>query len=80
MPDVSTLGLIYTGLSLLIGGIAVTYEIWHKPLMLDHADGRGKFPSPKAQGSELIFLGLFVAVLWPVLAVAMIFDRSLKRS
>ena len=79
MPDASTFGLLYTGLSLLIGGIAVTYEIWHRPLMLDRADGRGKFPSPKMQGSELIFFGVFVAALWPVLAVAMIFDRSLKR-
>jgi len=50
----------------------------HRPLMLDRADGRGKFPSPKMQGSELIFLGVFVAVLWPVLAGAMIFDRGVK--
>ena len=70
--------LVYAALSLVIGGLAATYEIWHRPLMLDRADGRGKFPSPKMQGSELIFFGVFVAVLWPILAVAMIFDRSVK--
>ena len=66
--------LIYAALSLLFGGAAVTYEIWHRPLMLDRADGRGKFPSPKMQGSELLFFGVFVALCWPVLAVVMILD------
>lgn len=74
MLDASTLGLLYTGLALLIGGVAVTYEIWHRPLMLDRADERGKHPSPKMQGSELLFFGVFVAALWPILAVVMIFD------
>lgn len=78
MPDASTLGLLYMGLSLLISGVAVTYEIWHRPLMLDRADGRGKFPSPKMQGSELIFLSVFVAALWPVMVIAMLFDKRLK--
>lgn len=74
---ISTL-VVYAALSLVIGGLAATYEIWQRPLMLDRADGRGKFPSPKMQGSELIFLGVFVAVLWPILAVTMIFDRGVK--
>jgi len=72
MPDVTTLAiLIYAGLSLVIGGIAASYEIWSKPTMLDRANGRGKFPSPK--GSP-IGICLFVAILWPILAVRAIAD------
>ena len=78
MHDAATLTiLIYAGLSLVIGGIAASYEIWHKPLMLDRANGRGKFPSPK---DNPIGVGLFVALLWPVLAVLAIGDAwSVRR-
>jgi len=64
---VTTLWFICMGLSILIGGTAVMYEIWHRPLMLDRADWREKFPSPKMQGGELLFFGVFVAAgpCWP---------------
>jgi hypothetical protein len=63
--------LIYAGLSLVIGGIAASYEIWHKPTMLDRANGRGKFSSPKESAFGIC---LFVAILWPILAVLAIAD------
>ena len=66
--------LIYTAVSLIIGGAAASYEIWHRPLMLDRADGRGKFPSPKMKTGEVISFGLLVTLFWPLLAVAMFAD------
>ena len=66
--------VVYVAASLVIAGAAATYEIWHRPMMLDRADGRGKFPSPKMGLGEVIFFGLFVALLWPLLAVAAIAD------
>jgi hypothetical protein len=66
--------LIYAALSLVIGGAAATYEIWHRPVMLDRADGSGKFLSPKMSPGELVFFGLFVAIFWPLFAVATIAD------
>lgn len=66
--------LAYVALSLTIAGVVVTYEIWHRPVMLDRADGRGKFPSPKMGLGEIFFFGLFVALLWPILAMAAIID------
>jgi hypothetical protein len=80
MPDAATIVIVYAALGCLIAGIAVTYEIWHCPAMLDRADGRGKFPSPKMQLGELVFFGLFVIVLWPYLAIALVVDElSTKR-
>lgn len=67
--------VLYAGVSLLIGGLAATYEIWHKPTMLDNADGRGKYPSPKIHGGELFFLALFVSLLWPLMVVWLIADE-----
>ena len=61
--------LVYAAASLVIAGAAVTYEIWHRPMLLDRADGRGKFPSPKMSLGEVVFFGLFVALFWPFLAV-----------
>jgi len=63
--------LIYAGLSLVVGGIAASYEIWSKPVMLDRANGRGKFRSPKASA---IGICLFVTILWPILGVLVIAD------
>lgn len=80
MRDSTTIAICYAALSLVIGGVTVTYEIWHKPLMLDRADGRGKFASPKMQWEELIFFGLFVIVLWPYLAIAIVLDREDEKS
>lgn len=54
--------LIYTGMSLVVGGAAAN-EIWRCPLMCHRADGRRKF------SGEVIFFGLFVALLWPFLVV-----------
>jgi len=79
MPDAKTIAILYAAMSLLIGGAAVTYEIWHRPVMLDRADGRGKFPSPKMQIGELIFFGLFVIVLWPYLGIALIVDARSEK-
>jgi len=64
--------LVYAVVSLLIGGAAMTYEIWHRPAMLDRADARGTFPSPKMALGELIFFGMVVAACWPLLAGAAI--------
>lgn len=75
----TTAVLAYAVVSLVVGGGSVTYEIWHRPLMLDNADGRGKFPSPKMQGSELLFFGVFVALCWPVLAVVMFADARSEK-
>lgn len=66
--------LIYAALSLVLGGCAATYEIWSAPAMLDRADGRGKFPSPKSTTGEAIGIGLFVALVWPVVVVIAIVD------
>jgi hypothetical protein len=63
--------IAYAAASLLLGGLAAMYEIWHRPMMLDRADGRGKFPSPKMSAVEVV---LFVAVLWPILAVVATLD------
>ena len=70
MPD--ALILAYIGVSLLLGGIATTIETWSKPLMLDRADGRGKFSSPKMTIREVLLIGLFVAICWPALVIAAI--------
>lgn len=70
-----TIRVLYVIVSFLIGGAAVTYEIWHKPVMLDRSDGRGKFSSPKMRGGELVFLALFVILLWPLLGLVMIFSE-----
>ncbi len=71
MPD--ALIFAYIGVSLLFGGAAATIETWIKPLMLDRADGRGKFRSPKMTFKETLLIGLFVAICWPALVVGMIF-------
>ena len=66
--------IVYAVLSLVIGGAAATYEIWHRPVLLDRADGRGKFPSPRIGFGEAIFFSLFAALFWPLLAAAAIVD------
>ena len=75
MPDVTTIGIIYAGLSLLIAGVVVTYDLYSPPTMLDRADGRGKHPAPKSTTGELIGIGVFVAIVWPVLLVVWIYDE-----
>ena len=72
--------LVYIAGSLVIAGAAATYEIWHRPMLLDRADGRGKFPSPKMGPGELIFFGLFVALFWPLMAAAAVADARSKKS
>jgi len=71
--------LVYIALSLVFGGIAATVELWTPPTMLDRADGRGKFSSPRPRLSEALGIGLFCAGLWPFLAVLAIFDRATER-
>ena len=58
--------LIYTIVSLVLGGIAATITIWIGPDVLPRANGRGTFLSPKVSA---IGVGLFVTVLWPVLLI-----------
>ena len=77
---VTTIGIVYAGLSLLIAGVVVTYELYSSPTMLDRADGRGKHPSPKSPTGELIAIGVFVAIIWPVLLVVWIYDEWGPRS
>lgn len=72
--------LVYVGTSLALGGVAMTIELWHPPTMLDRADGRGKFRSPPTKGAELVLFGVFVALFWPVLAIAAILDRRSRRA
>ena len=74
MPSLTTIVLAYVGLSLAIGGVAATYELHSRPTMLDRADGRGKFPSPKMSTGELIAFGFFAAIAWPVLLIVAIYD------
>ena len=66
--------LVYASLSLVVGAVAATYEIWQRPVLLDRADGRGKFLSPKMGLGEVIFFSLFAALFWPLLATAAITD------
>jgi hypothetical protein len=66
--------VVYVGLSLVLGGIAATAELSIQPTMLDRADGRGKFASPRAGIGEALWLGVFVTVLWPYLLVALVVD------
>lgn len=66
--------LVYAVVSLVIGAVAATYEIWHRPTKLDRADGRGTFSSPKMGLGEVIFFSLFAALFWPLLATAAIAD------
>ena len=75
MPDATTIGIVYVGLSLLIAGVVVTYDLYSPPTMLDRADGRGKRLAPKSTDGELIWLGVFVAIVWPVLLVVWIYDE-----
>lgn len=70
----NTLILIYVGVSFLFGGIAATVELRSQPTMLDRADGRGKFPSPRLRFDEGLLFGLFVMILWPYLLIAMLVD------
>ena len=74
MPSLTTIVLAYVGLSFAIGGVAATYELHSPPTMLDRADGRGKHPSPRATTGELIGIGLFAAIAWPVLLIVAIYD------
>lgn len=75
-----TLFLVYIALSLVLGGITATIEIWWQPpTMLDRADGRGKFRSSRSTTGEAILFGLFVVVLWPFLVGAMIVDTWSER-
>jgi hypothetical protein len=72
MLDATAIVIIYAALGCLIAGVALTYEIWRRSVMLDRADGRGKFPVPKMRLGELVFFGLFVIVLWPYLAIMVV--------
>jgi len=66
--------LSYVGLSFFLGGVAATIELRKQPTMLDRADGRGKFQSPRLRLDEGLLFGLFVMILWPYLMIAMIVD------
>ena len=80
MPDAVTIKIVYAGLSLLIAGVVMTYDLYNPPTMLDRADGRGTHPSPKSSSSELIWLGVFVAIVWPILLVVWIYDEWGQRA
>lgn len=67
--------LVYAGVSLALGGAAMTVELWSPPTMLDRADGRGKFRSPAMKATELVVFGVFVALFWPILLIAALVDR-----
>jgi len=71
--------LIYVGLSLLLGGSAAMIDIWSPPTMLDRADGRGKFASPKMHDVEIVMFAVFVALIWPILEIASLSHRIAAR-
>jgi hypothetical protein len=63
---VTTAIIIYVTVSLVLGGLAATYEIWYRPADLPRADGKGTYPAPKVGP---IGMFLFVATLWPILLI-----------
>lgn len=71
----SPIFLSYVGLSLVLGGLAAMMDVWSQPTMLDRADGRGKFASPKMRVGELALFAVFIALLWPVFAIVAFVDR-----
>ena len=71
--------LVYAGVGLLLGGVAAMVEIWSAPTMLDRADGRGKFPSPKPTVGDAIGICLFTAALWPILILLAIADARFPK-
>lgn len=60
--------LIYVGISLVFGGIAATIETWWKP------STNSRLPPPNPIG-----MGVFVAVLWPLLLVPVLLDALTTR-
>jgi hypothetical protein len=71
--------IVYAAFSLIFGGIAATVELWTPPTMLDRADKRGKFESPRPRFGEALGIGLFCALLWPILATCALFDKAAKQ-
>ena len=72
--------LVYGVLSIAFGGVAATVESWDRPpTMLDRADGRGKFASPRSNLSDAILIGVFVMLLWPLLLIAALIDRMPRK-
>lgn len=60
--------LIYVAVSLLLGAMVATFEVWSRPAELPRAEG-GTFPSPP---HGALAIGLFVTVFWPVLLIGVI--------
>lgn len=58
--------LIYVGLSLFFGGIAATIETWIPTHELPRA---GRWRGREIERPSAIGMGLFVAVLWPLLLI-----------
>lgn len=75
MHDAITIvGLVYVALSLVIGGLSATIVLWKPELFTRN----GPFRLPKTL-LELVYFGLYMATLWPVLAmVAIINNRGAK--
>jgi hypothetical protein len=68
--DPMTIALIvYIAGGIVFGGLAATFEIWDRPADLDRADGSGTFKSPRF---DALWIGLFVAVCWPLLLIAVV--------
>lgn len=59
--------IVYVALSLVLGGVAATITIWMNSDEIPRAAGQGTFTSPKLTA---IGIGLFVAVLWPLLLIS----------
>jgi hypothetical protein len=73
-------GLVYIGFSLALGGFAAMVDIWSPATMLDRADGRGKFASPKMKSFELVLFAIFIAIFWPLLMIgARLGGRSARK-
>jgi hypothetical protein len=61
--------LTYAAVSVVLGGIVAAIVIWTDPDVPPPADGRGAFLHPKIRA---IGIGLFVAVVWPLLLIGSI--------
>jgi len=63
---------VYVGISIFFGGCAFALELWWISMsipLLERADGRGYFKSPAVSA---LALGLFAAIVWPLLLVGAI--------
>ena len=77
MPDLVI--VIYAGLGLVLGGVAVAVEVGRPPTMIERADARAEHRPPRSKIAPAILFGLIVAIFWPALVVAAIFGWGARK-